>query len=585
MTTQKLLPSVKLKKIYHRGAHQIALIYPFDDNLNNSIKSITGRKYSKTHKCWYISYTKESYNKFLQKNIPFEIIETTETRQTAKASEKISIESQVQSKDHSTGEKDSGNHLVDIKPQYQDRGLKKIVFQKGSFTIDINYKAEEVVFLKSLKGTFWNEKVFRWICKGTVKNHEMLQNRYGYWHPDLYAKVLKLIKRSNANPKAYLKTDPDDPNFIIIRFAKNTIISEQLKKFSLRHFDKERKYWRVPNHRVSKEKLILLLNQESYRIYDQSKDEFAAVDYTKDWAVRKKYILRKHDEVYWERLGVYLDAMIRERYGWSTIKGYSGAYMKYLIYLQNHQLEPSEDSVKRYLSVLANRMVSYQEINRHQSALRLFFSRIWNGELVNFEKIPRPRRPQNLPKVISKKQLRKVFGSVTNLKHLTMLYMAYGGGLRSGEIIMLKKTQLDWERNQIWIRDGKGKKDRVIMMSDVLRGILQEYFREYRHEGVYVFEGAKVGTPYGRTSLSKLFKRAIKKAGLDHRLTLHSLRHSFVTHLLDSGTDIRLIQELLSHKSIKTTLIYTHISNESIQRIISPLDTLGIKKSGQNDIN
>ena len=585
MTTKKLRAPIRLKKVFHRGAFQIALLFPYNHLLKERIKAIPGSRYSKTLKCWYLPYDKAYYNYFLKANIPFELDTNTETRQAALKSDKISIGTEKVTDKIASTEKDSRNQLHDIKPVNDFKGLKKIVFNKGKFVISINYFKDEVAFIKSLRGAYWNEKEYKWLCAGTRHNLLKIQKRYAYWSKEAYDKIVDLIDQTQSNPKAYLKTDPEDSNFIIVSFTKRTIISEKLKKFSARQFDKKRKLWRISNLKVSKEKLLQLLKQEGYTIYDQTKDDFASVAYTNDWSLRKKHLLNKHDEKHQEALGLYLDTMIRERYGWSTIKGYSGAYIKYLLYVEIHSFDISADSVKSYLSELSLRKISYQEINRHQSALRLFFQKIWQGAPVEFDKIPRPRRPKSLPKVISKKELRSIFSSVKNLKHLTMLYLAYGGGLRSGEIIMLKKSQLDWERNQIWIRNGKGKKDRVIMMSTVIRNILREYFREYRHDGIYVFEGAKKGTPYGRTSLSKLFKRAIKKAGLDHRLTLHSLRHSFATHLLDSGTDIRLIQELLGHKSIKTTLIYTHVSNESIQRIISPLDTLGIEKSGQNDIN
>lgn len=160
-----------------------------------------------------------------------------------------------------------------------------------------------------------------------------------------------------------------------------------------------------------------------------------------------------------------------------------------------------------------------------------------------------------------------------------MLYLAYGSGLRSGEILKLKVHDIDWERNQIWIRSGKGNKDRVVMMAESTRRILIEYGKKYQPK-YWLFEGKKHGSPYSAASLTQIFKRAKQNAGIIPRYTLHSLRHSFATHLLDSGTDIRLIQELLGHSDIKTTLIYTHVSNKTLANIVSPLDEL-MKKSGQ----
>lgn len=159
-----------------------------------------------------------------------------------------------------------------------------------------------------------------------------------------------------------------------------------------------------------------------------------------------------------------------------------------------------------------------------------------------------------------------------------MLYLAYGAGLRSGEIINLKVHDIKREEEQIWVRQGKGSKDRIVMLSNSVRDLISEYLNEYQVK-YWLFEGAGEGARYSSKSLSTLFRRACDKAGLSERFTLHSLRHSFATHLLDAGTDERIIQELLGHQDIKTTLIYTHVSRKSLSRIKSPLDTLLDKKS------
>ena len=153
----------------------------------------------------------------------------------------------------------------------------------------------------------------------------------------------------------------------------------------------------------------------------------------------------------------------------------------------------------------------------------------------------------------------------------------HGGGLRIGEIVHLRVHDIQFERQQLWIRKGKGKKDRVVMLSAALSKLLQIYMQKYKPV-FWLFEGQNKEKPYTKSSLAKVFKRAKEKAGLTEAFTMHSLRHSFATHLLEQGTDIRIIQSLLGHSDIKTTLIYTHVSNNLIQKVKSLLDDLGFWK-------
>ncbi len=154
-----------------------------------------------------------------------------------------------------------------------------------------------------------------------------------------------------------------------------------------------------------------------------------------------------------------------------------------------------------------------------------------------------------------------------------MLSLIYACGLRRGELLSLKLTDIDRDRKVLWVRGGKGAKDRMIPISEKVLEMLREYYRGYRPKE-WLFEGEKVGERYGERSLQLLFKRAAKKAAIQEQATLHWLRHSYATHLLEAGTDLRYIQELLGHKSSRTTEIYTHVSTRSLQQIRSPFDDL-----------
>ena len=186
--------------------------------------------------------------------------------------------------------------------------------------------------------------------------------------------------------------------------------------------------------------------------------------------------------------------------------------------------------------------------------------------------IQRPRKEFRLPVVLSKPEVRSILRQIRNPKHHAILSTIYASGLRLSELIHLKITDIDSKRMLIHIRQSKGKKDRMVPLSSQLLHELRAYYRKYQPTE-YLFEGEKGGA-YGRSSVQQIFRKAKCAAGIQKKATVHTLRHSFATHLLEAGTDLRMIQVLLGHSSSKTTEIYTHVSNQYIQQVISPLDTL-----------
>lgn len=171
-------------------------------------------------------------------------------------------------------------------------------------------------------------------------------------------------------------------------------------------------------------------------------------------------------------------------------------------------------------------------------------------------------------------EVASVFRAVGNMKHRCILYIIYSGGLRLSEVTNLRVLDIDSGRMMIKIRQGKGKKDRYTLLSERTLELLRMYFREFKPKD-WLFEGSE-GGKYSDRSVQEIFYKAVRKSGLKRHATVHTLRHSFVTHLLEQGTDIRYIQELLGHSNIKTTLIYSHVTRKGIDGIRSPLDSLNI---------
>ena len=213
---------------------------------------------------------------------------------------------------------------------------------------------------------------------------------------------------------------------------------------------------------------------------------------------------------------------------------------------------------------------SYQ--NQIVNSIKLYFKTCRDTK-IEVDKIHRPKREKVLPNVLSKEEVKAILNAHENIKHKMMLSLIYSCGLRCGELLALKPVNIDSKRNIILLKNAKGKKDRIAPLSLKILELLRDYYRQYKPIN-YLFEGQIAGQPYDARSLQLVLKQALKKASITKPVTLHWLRHSYATHLLESGTDLRYIQELLSHNSSKTTEIYTHVSMKSIQQIKSPFDDL-----------
>jgi integrase/recombinase XerD len=212
------------------------------------------------------------------------------------------------------------------------------------------------------------------------------------------------------------------------------------------------------------------------------------------------------------------------------------------------------------------------------NALKFYYEQVLNMEKF-FWDIPRPKKPLQLPKLLNETELRKLFNALENKKHKAMLFTAYSAGLRVSEIVNLKIADIDSGRMQIFIHRAKGKKDRYVNLSPILLDILRKYLLEYKpRPKEFLFESEQTNTAYPTRTAQQIFANAKEKAGIKKEVGIHSLRHSFATHLLDKGTDIKYIKDLLGHFNIKTTERYLHVSKEKLINIISPFDDLWKKE-------
>jgi integrase/recombinase XerD len=280
-----------------------------------------------------------------------------------------------------------------------------------------------------------------------------------------------------------------------------------------------------------------------------------------------------------EALRLFVQQLKLKGYSNSTIETYRNEFVQLLRILGKKPVNDLlVDDIKRYM-VYAMEKLGISENTAHSriNALKFYFEQVLGREKFFWE-IPRPKKQQQLPKLLNEKELANLFNALSNKKHKAMLFTAYSAGLRVSEIVNLKIADIDSERLQIRIANAKGKKDRYVNLSPVLLDILRKYITGYTPKPtIFLFESEASLGSYSTRTVQQIFSNAKAKAGILKQVSFHSLRHSFATHLLDKGTDIKYIKDLLGHFDIRTTERYLHVSKQQLVNIVSPFDDLASK--------
>lgn len=260
-------------------------------------------------------------------------------------------------------------------------------------------------------------------------------------------------------------------------------------------------------------------------------------------------------------------------YSPSTIKTYMIEFAQLLYILKDVPVDSlGYDRLRAYILYCINTLkISESQLHSRLNAIKFYFEQVLHKPGF-FAEIPRPKKPSTLPKVLSQKEVKRIFDVVRNQKHLLMLQLCYGMGLRVSEVVNLKVSDIDSGRMQVLIEAGKGKKDRYVPLPSAVLDLLREYYKAYQPK-TYLFEG-RYGGRYSVRSVQAVFKNAMKAAKVNKPIGIHGLRHSYATHLLEYGTDMSFIQQLLGHNDIKTTMLYAKVSNAQLNSIKSPLDRI-----------
>lgn len=254
-------------------------------------------------------------------------------------------------------------------------------------------------------------------------------------------------------------------------------------------------------------------------------------------------------------------------YSKKTIISYLACLKDYFNFKSNNFEKIEEENIKNFLLKKQEKNYSPQTINLYLNAIKFFYREITkNPQKVNLKFA---KRSKKLPIVLSREEIKKIIESIKNLKHKLIISLAYGAGLRISEVVNLKVKDINLEELTIHLKDAKGKKDRITIFPEKIRSDIQELIA-IKNLNDYLFESERGGKLSERTA-QKVFENALQKSDIKKDATFHSLRHSFATHLLENGTDVRYVQELLGHQNIRTTQIYTQVTNPNLKNIKSPL--------------
>ncbi|MBS1628258.1 MAG: tyrosine-type recombinase/integrase [Bacteroidetes bacterium] len=365
----------------------------------------------------------------------------------------------------------------------------------------------------------------------------------------------------------------NEKEVIVLQCPKNSALNKIFSNSSYIHFSGTLQAWYIEKNKqnlrqlITDVKAIAIVNIENLK---QTKPQQT----TKQIIVTNNILLSNISSYNCEQLKKFIQLLILKGYSVNTIRTYKNEFTVFLKALKQIKVDSlGTNELKKYF-IYCYTILKLKENTLHSriNALKFYYEQVLHREKFFWE-IPRPKKQFIIPKVISEEKIIASLFKVKNLKHKTLLLLAYSAGLRVSEVVHLTINNIDSDRMQITVQNSKGKKDRVITLSKAILILLRQYYLAYKPQ-YWLFEGQEKGTPYSIRSAQIIFKDAIKQLKLPSQISFHSLRHSYATHLLDNGTDIKYIQNLLGHNDIKTTLRYLHVTNRDLKKIESPLDRI-----------
>jgi len=566
---------MKATKITHRNELRIRIDFPYNHELVSQLKQIQDARWSKTHKAWHIPYTKEAFEqlKNMFPNVEYDSPRVVPNKESSiqptapQLTKATSTNSQTTNITPTPKTQPAQNTSEPILPKAVKSEIE-IVVNRTQIIIILPKNEADIQFIRSFKYAKWDSALFCWTVPNYRKNAEKLINYFA----ERGAKVTeyKLQQAVDTDHPTFTKGEMLVVNYsnrkLKVYFSYNNAVGIELKRIPYSRWNALELCWEVScsDKFMTELRLIAERNNLEFRHHLVSKGKL------------KPRISRHDIENYRECPENYIKKLKELRYSDNTLDSYTDLFEEFINYYEHTAIDDITEEMiigfLQYLVMERNVSVSYQ--NQSINAIKFYYERVKGGARKMYY-VERPREEKLLPEVLSQEEVVGILNAATNLKYKAILMTIYSAGLRISELINLRIKDIDSQRMQIRVEQGKGKKDRYTVLSSKTLEVLRQYVAQYKPQ-VWLFEGSD-NSKYSTSSIKKALRLSLEKTGIKKRITVHTLRHSFATHLLEAGTDLRYIQSLLGHENTKTTEIYTHITTRGFDQIKSPLDNLEIK--------
>ncbi|HET9571275.1 MAG TPA: tyrosine-type recombinase/integrase [Bacteroidales bacterium] len=610
---------IHISKITHRDTQRLLVAIPYTNHNIQQIRQIQGATFSRTLNSWHIPFTKTAYTK-LASLFPFdEFIKTDSIQPDDEISSPPSDSVQI-SKPNPISVPESNPIQVPNPISVQNPIPKPIPVQnpnsvpkpvsseqdiisaydktlnpvehpeppipaflpiptfRNSITLEIAARRlilrmpkndTDVQFILTFRYAVWNAGIRAWIIPHYKSNLDIIINYFG-------SRLSSVIQQPTYDftdnsgkrtlQKETLLVIKTRNNRLHVLFTYNELLTATLKTIPYTRWDSKNKWWSTPYSEGIKLqiKTAALAQNLDFQYEEEASDETKATRIT-------PYDIPNYRTC----PDSFIEKLQEMRYSPHTIQTYCSLFEEFINFYHRFDISRiDEHQIIAFLRhLVTERKVSISYQNQSINAIKFYYERVL-GSQRKIYLVDRPRTEKTLPIVLSPEEVQLILTAPTNLKHRAILTTIYSAGLRVSEAIALKKTDIDSKRMQIRVQQAKGKKDRYTLLSPKTLDLLRRYVLQYKPKE-YLFEGPQA-QPYSDRSIQSILKTALQTADIQKRVTVHTLRHSFATHLLENGTDLRYIQSLLGHESSRTTEIYTHITTKGFDQIKSPLDNLNI---------
>jgi len=559
---------MKATKIIHRNETRIRVDFPYNTEMVSLLRQIIDARWSKTIGAWHVPYTKEAFGqlKELFPELEYEATPVTQSEKMVVANTERLVEPNKNVADTIEMESGKTETIQEEKTEKRYADIDVLV-TRTLITIVLPKNEADIQFLRTFKYAKWDYDNFCWVLPNYVNNVERLKKYFG--NRDICISEQEQNRVSNIKLPEFARTDlliiNELHRNLKVYFVYNQAIVDQLKFIGYVRWNAYEHCWEVPMNEKSMAELKLIAQRNGLQYRYEVNDK----------QVVKPRIPRSYFANYRDCPAEYIGKLKELRYSQNTLDTYKHMFEEFINYYNDTEIDDiTEGMIVNFLRYLVNeRNISGSYQNQSINSIKFYYERVKGGARKIYS-IERPRKEKYLPEVLSEEEVVRILNATENLKHKAILMTIYSGGLRVSELTNLRIKDIDSNRMQIRVAQAKGKKDRYTLLGNTTLEILRKYVAEYKPKE-WLFESYD-GQQYRSRTIQEILRKSVNKVGLKKKISVHTLRHSFATHLLEAGTDIRYIQSLLGHSSGKTTEIYTHITTKGFEQIKNPLDKLTI---------